>query len=489
MRAVLFCGSADLIPLYAFYALIFADHGLSTAQISGLLAIWSATAFLLEVPSGAWADTVSRRGLLLVGGVLLVAGFGTWTLFPSYLGFALGFVLWGTAGALQSGTFEALVYDELAARGETADYARIMGYTRAASEAAALLGILAAAPLYAWGGYALVGWASVAIAALHTALALTLPAAPRTVTTEAAQELADADEPAPPHPHAGDSGSAPHHRMQSVAGTAGESTAGTVAESTAGPVAKSTAGTVAKSAAGTVAESTAGTAGISDAGKLSAAPGSVLGRYVFMLRAGLGEAVRIRPVRHALFLGALLYGMTAFDEYFALLADDAGVPPWATALLVGLTVTGALLGSTLAGRTEAMRARTMATALAVGGVLFIGGALLPGAAAHRPEAVYPLTIAGFTAIGIAYGIVYNAGVVAAARLQDAIEGPARATVTSVSGLLEEVFSLAVFGFVALASSRLPIPPTVALLGVPILVTALLVPAWLPPRVSEPHDVR
>ncbi|WP_306357215.1 MULTISPECIES: MFS transporter [unclassified Nocardia] len=468
MRAVLFRGSADLIPLYALYALIFADHGLSTAQISGLLAIWSATAFLLEVPSGAWADTVSRRGLLLVGGVLLVAGFGTWTLFPSYLGFALGFVLWGTAGALQSGTFEALVYDELAARGETADYARIMGYTRAASEAAALLGILAAAPLYAWGGYALVGWASVAIAAVHTVLALTLPAAPRTVTTEAAQELADADEPAPPHPHAGDSGSAPHHRMQSVAGTVADSTAGTAGDSTAG----------------TVAESTAGTAGISDAGKLSAAPGSVLGRYVFMLRAGLGEAVRIRPVRHALFLGALLYGMTAFDEYFALLADDAGVPPWATALLVGLTVTGALLGSTLAGRTEAMRARTMATALAVGGVLFIGGALLPGAAAHRPEAVYPLTIAGFTAIGIAYGIVYNAGVVAAARLQDAIEGPARATVTSVSGLLEEVFSLAVFGFVALASSRLPIPPTVALLGVPILVTALLVPAWLPPRGSD-----
>ncbi|WP_324189212.1 MFS transporter [Nocardia otitidiscaviarum] len=487
MRAVLFRGSADLIPLFALYALIFADHGLSTAQISGLLAIWSATAFLLEVPSGAWADTVSRRGLLIVSGLLLVAGFGMWTVFPSYLGFALGFVLWGASGALLSGTFEALLYDELAARGETADYARIMGYTRAASETAALLGIVAAAPLYAWGGYALVGWSSVAIAALHTALALTLPAAPKTVTAEQAQDLADAEEPAaPPRPHADDSGSTPHHRTLSPHPAA-----------LSGPAALSVpAGLPVPAVSGSAVlpgpvrpPGSAPQSGVVGA-TTPAAPASVFGRYIFMLRTGLGEAVRIRPVRHALFLGALLYGMTAFDEYFALLADDAGVPPWATALLVGLTVVGALLGATLAGRTEAVRARTMALALAVGGVLFIGGALLPGLAAHRPEAVYPLTIAGFTAIGLAYGIVYNAGVVAAARLQDAIEGPARATVTSVSGLLEEVFSLAVFAFVALASRWLPIPPIVALLGLPILVTALLVPAWLPPRAGgEPHDAR
>lgn len=422
MRAVLFRGSADLIPLYALYALLFADHGLNTAQISGLLAIWSTTSFTLEVPSGAWADTVSRRLLLILSGLLLVAGFAMWTVFPSYLGFALGFVLWGTSGALLSGTFEALVYDELAARGETADYPRIMGYTRAASETAALVGIVAAAPLFAWGGYALVGWVSVAIAGAHALLALTLPSAPRKVSAVEAQELAeaedldDAETIAPPTDHV--------------------------------------------------------------------AAGSAIGRYLFMLRTGLREAVRVKAVRHGLFLASVLYGMTAFDEYFALLAGDAGVTPWVTALLVGLTVAGALVGSALAGRTEAMRARTMATALVIGGVLFIAGSLFAGLATHRPEAVYPLTALGFSAIGIAYGIVYNAGVIASARLQDAIEGPARATVTSVSGVLEEVFSLAVFGFVALASLWLPISPIVALLGVPMLVAAVLVPAWLPPRASD-----
>ena len=75
MRAVLFRGARDLIPLYALYALLFADHGLNTAQISALLAMWSITAFLLEVPSGAWADTVSRRGMLILSALLLCAGF------------------------------------------------------------------------------------------------------------------------------------------------------------------------------------------------------------------------------------------------------------------------------------------------------------------------------------------------------------------------------------------------------------------------------
>ncbi|MFD9615279.1 MFS transporter, partial [Streptomyces sp. NPDC059083] len=179
---MLFAVTADLIPLYAIYALLFADHGLNAAQISSLFAIWSATSFLLEIPSGAWADTVSRRGLLVLSGALLAAGFAVWTLYPSYLGFAVGFVLWGTSGALRSGTFEALIYDDLHARAATAGYPRLMGHVRAATESAALAGILVAAPLYAWGGYALVAWSSVAIAAVHTATAALLPTAPKSVS-------------------------------------------------------------------------------------------------------------------------------------------------------------------------------------------------------------------------------------------------------------------------------------------------------------------
>lgn len=446
IRAVLFKGIGDLIPLYALYALLFADHGLSTGQISALFAIWSATAFLLEVPSGAWADTVSRRALLVLSGVLLTAGFALWTLVPTYWGFAAGFVLWGTAGALVSGTFEALLYDDLAARGEQSSYARVLGYTRAASETAIVVGIVAATPLYLWGGYPLIGWSSVGFAALHTVLAMSLPNAPRAVS---AADI-DALEEWPP-----------------------------VVE----PTADKSNGLVAESHRN-VTDRLATTAGARPVPDGADSP-KPFARYLAMLKTGVGEAIRVRAVRNGVLLGALLFGITTFDEYFALLAESVAVPTVVVPLLVGLTVLGSLGGSLLAGRTEGMSGPTMARAVGIGGVLFLGGALIAGLAEHRPSAVYVLTGLGFTAIGLSYGIVYNAGVVAGARLQDAIEGPARATVTSVSGLLGEVVALAVFAFAALATTWWSMATTLALLGATLLPIALLTPTWLPPRLPGP----
>ncbi|TQM29493.1 MFS transporter [Nocardia bhagyanarayanae] len=432
---MLFKGSRDLIPLYALYALLFAEHGLNTAQISSLLALWSITAFVLEVPSGAWADTVSRRGLLILSGVLVLGAFTLWTVAPSYPGFAIGFVLWGVSSALESGTFEALIYDDLVARGESGVYPRIMGYARAAAEGAVVVAILAATPLYALGGYALVGWSSVAIAASHVLVAVSLPSAPKAASVD------DLDDDA----------------ADTVATRVGVAAPGVVAAVPGHPVVP---------VDGRAAARAGGSRG-------------VLTRYLTMLRTGVGEAIRVRRVRNGVLLGALLFGITAYDEYFALLAQSAGAPTVVVPLLVGLTVAGSLTGSLLAGRTARLSARTIALAVGVGGMLFIGGSLVSGLATDRPDAVYLLTGIGFTAIGIGYGVVLNAEVVAESRLQDAIEGPARATVTSVSGLLSEVVSLVIFGFVALATIRLSMATTLALLGLVMLAIAALTPAWLP----------
>ncbi|WP_433757974.1 MFS transporter [Nocardia sp. CA-135398] len=449
---MLFKGIGDLIPLYALYAVLFADHGLSTGQISSLLAMWSATAFLLEVPSGAWADTVSRRGLLVTSGVLLTAGFACWTVLPTYLGFAVGFVLWGTSGALVSGTFEALLYDELVARNEQRAYPRIIGYTRAASEAAIVIAILGATPLYIWGGYPLLGWCSVAFAAVHTLVGLSLPSAPKAVSASAVEDLDDED---------GSSGIS----------RAGESV---VAEES------SASGLDGDIAQGPHVHRTSETGhAATDAAEIA----RPLATYLNMLRTGVGEAIRVRAVRNVVALGALLSGVTAFDEYFALLAQEVGVATAVVPVLVGITVIGSLVGSVSAGRTEGMSARAMAIAVGLGGALFVGGAVVAGLALRWPAAVYVLAGVGFTAIGVSYGIVYNASIVAGARLQDAIEGPARATVTSVSGLAAEVVALAVFGFAAIATLWLSMSTTVALLGASLFAIALLIPSSLPRRIG------
>ncbi|NQE70755.1 MFS transporter [Nocardia gamkensis] len=465
---MLFKGIGELIPLYALYALLFADHGMSTGQISLLFAIWSATSFLLEVPSGAWADTVSRRGLLVLSGALLTAGFALWTAAPSFAGFAAGFVLWGTSGALASGTFEALLYDELAARGESSAYPRVLGYTRAGGEAAVVIAIVAATPLYLYGGYALVGWSSVAVAAVHTLIALSLPTAPKAVSAVDIDDLEEEE----PASAARTAVSAPDPAVENVAsllGFAGESARlGRAADADG-------RGSVSVSGGRDETDEAEFT------GNREVAQPRPFARYLTMLKAGVGEAVRVRVVRHGVLLEALLFGITAFDEYFALLAEESGVSTAVVPLLVGLTVLGSLTGSVLAGRTEGMSGRTMSIAVGVAGVLFLGGALIAGLATGRPDAIYLLTGLGFASIGVSYGIVYNAGVVAGARLQDAIEGPARATVTSVSGLLGEVIALAVFGFAAVITLWSSMATLLALLGASILALATLAPRWLPPR--------
>ncbi|WP_040772650.1 MFS transporter [Nocardia pneumoniae] len=546
---MLFKSIGELIPLYALYALLFADHGMSTGQISLLFAIWSATSFLLEVPSGAWADTVSRRGLLVLSGVLLTAGFALWTVVPSFPGFAAGFVLWGTSGALASGTFEALLYDDVAARGESTAYPRILGYTRAGAEAAVVVAIVAATPLYLYGGYALVGWSSVAVAALHTVIALSLPTAPKAVSAVDVDDLEDvrsessaggrgsqSDVTHTPVPRTGpgnpalpadavslaDGGPADRPVDSDVMAGAGSGARAAVRDASSGTV----AGGFGTSAAGDCAApdvvvsgcasnpdlgapgdaardgetavtggGTPGTDGrVASSDMPVGRPVSGVGerhallerprpfeRYLRMLKAGVAEAIRVRTVRYAVLLEALLFGITAFDEYFALLAQQAGVSTVVVPLLVGLTVLGSLVGSVLGGRTEGMSGRTMGIVMGIAGVLFLGGALVAGLAARRPDVMYPLTVLGFTAIGISYGIVHNAVVVAGARLQDAIEGPARATVTSVSGLLSEVVALAVFGFAAVVTIRYSMSTLLASLGIAMLAIATLASRWLPRR--------
>jgi MFS family permease len=158
---------------------LFADHGLSTAAISALYILWSSTGIVLQLPTGVLADHVSRRLLLVIAGFLRVVGFGAWIVEPSFAGFAAGFVLWGLSSALQDGTFEALVYDELAAVGATGAYGRLTARSGTGGLIASAVATALAVPLFHIGGFELVGWVSVAVCAVEGLVSLSLPARPR----------------------------------------------------------------------------------------------------------------------------------------------------------------------------------------------------------------------------------------------------------------------------------------------------------------------
>ncbi|MEV7332239.1 MFS transporter [Micromonospora sp. NPDC093244] len=187
---------SDLVLLYPLYVVFFADTGLSVGQISSLFVLWSAAGILFEVPSGAWADVVSRRLLLCLAPLVTAGGYALWVLLPSYPAFAVGFLLWGAGGALVSGALEALVWTELDRLGAADRYARVLGRARTAGVLGVVLSGVLAGPVLAAGGYPAVGAASVLACLLATTVAARFPEhrAPAAAGTPAVASVVAADD-------------------------------------------------------------------------------------------------------------------------------------------------------------------------------------------------------------------------------------------------------------------------------------------------------
>lgn len=124
------------------------------------------------------------------------------------------------------------------------------------------------------------------------------------------------------------------------------------------------------------------------------------------------------------------------------------------------------LGALAAGRWSALSGARLGAALTVG-----AAALAAGALSGHP--------AGFIGVAAAFGVLQLSLVLANARLQDAIAGPARATVLSVAGTGAEIGAVLVFAGYALGSTWLSTPVLVAAFALPLLAIAALTPRWLP----------
>lgn len=117
---------------YPVYALMFLDFGLSWEQFGILNGIWAATIICLEVPSGALADTLGRKNLLILTGVLMVLEMGVLLAAPINGGalmftlFLVNRVLSGAAEAAASGADEALTYDSLKAVGKEGEWGQVL---------------------------------------------------------------------------------------------------------------------------------------------------------------------------------------------------------------------------------------------------------------------------------------------------------------------------------------------------------------------------
>jgi MFS family permease len=338
---------------------------MSAGQISSLLAIWSAVSFVAEVPAGALADLVDRRLLIASAECVRACGFAAWALWPGYPGFALGFALWGLSGSFVSGSLEALLYDALAADGQAAQFAGILGRVRAAGLVAQLPVAGAAAGLFALGGYSLAAWCSAGMSIVAAAAALRLP-----------------NRRPPPTPPA---------------------------------------------------DTRAGDARPAD-GSRPVAPGGAVHAPTWRgaLRDGWAQVARSAVVRRAVLVVAVVDGLDAAEEYFALIVRDRGLPIEAVPFGVAAVYVFAAGCGAAAGLIRGWS--PLWVALLLGGA---GCAL--GAVVHVPQA------AAIALLALYYGASRLVIVIAEARLQEVLEQGSRATATSIASLATEVACFAVYG--------------------------------------------
>lgn len=117
---------------YPVFSILFLDFGLTLSQFALLNVVWAATIVLCEVPSGALADAVGRRRLLVFAGLLMVIEIALWAFVPLgnmtlvFWVFVLNRILSGMAEAAASGADEALAYDSLKKEGDESDWGRVL---------------------------------------------------------------------------------------------------------------------------------------------------------------------------------------------------------------------------------------------------------------------------------------------------------------------------------------------------------------------------
>lgn len=117
----------DLVLIYPVYILLFETRGLTVSQISMLLAVWSASVVVLEIPTGIIADHWNRKKMLLIGSFTKAGCFACWYFADSFSLFALGFILWGISESFCSGSEEALLYDTLKEQGLEGRFDKVYG--------------------------------------------------------------------------------------------------------------------------------------------------------------------------------------------------------------------------------------------------------------------------------------------------------------------------------------------------------------------------
>ena len=138
---------------YPVFMVMFLDYGITVEEFALLNAIWAAAIVLLEVPSGALADLIGRRRLVVAGAALMVVEMLLLVVVPVPSAWVLPVlaanrIVSGAAEAFISGADEALAFESLAACGRTGEWPRVLERLLRASGIVTIIGMVTGSLVY-----------------------------------------------------------------------------------------------------------------------------------------------------------------------------------------------------------------------------------------------------------------------------------------------------------------------------------------------------
>ena len=139
---------------YPVFAIFFLDLGLTLENFVVLNAVWAGAILLLEVPSGALADTLGRKKLIVFSAALMIVEMALLLLAPANGGWLLlgmcfvNRILSGTSEAAASGADQALAFDTLAEHQEEDRWDDVLATVMRWRSAAFFIAMLTGAVLY-----------------------------------------------------------------------------------------------------------------------------------------------------------------------------------------------------------------------------------------------------------------------------------------------------------------------------------------------------
>ncbi|PIE60159.1 MAG: MFS transporter [Desulfobulbus propionicus] len=150
---------------YPVFTILFLDYGLSIEQFSLLNTVWAFTIVLAEVPSGALADLIGRKRLMISTAWLMLFEMATIAFVPLgnstiiFTAFFINRVLSGLAEAMASGADEAMAYDTLVETGLEKQWPKVLDYQMRAQHLGYIIAMTIGAMAYDAGMVnRLLGW-------------------------------------------------------------------------------------------------------------------------------------------------------------------------------------------------------------------------------------------------------------------------------------------------------------------------------------------